>query len=49
MNIRKELEKFIDTRPFSDKQLCEMWKKWNKAIRPKDALEEKWVEVYFKY
>jgi len=22
MNIRKELEKFIDTRPFDDKQLC---------------------------
>ena len=32
MNIRKELEKFIDTRPFNDKQLCEMWKKWRKTI-----------------
>ena len=32
MNIRKELEKFIDTRPFDDKQLCEMWKKWDSRV-----------------
>lgn len=43
MNIRKELEKFIDTRPFSDKQLCEMWRKWKKTNTPKEALKEKWV------
>ena len=41
MNIRKDLEKIIDTRPFDDKQLCAMWKKWKSTIKLKDVAKEK--------
>lgn len=40
MNIRTELEKFIDTRPFNDKQLYEMWKKSERTIKSKDVVKE---------
>jgi hypothetical protein len=50
MNIRKELEKFIDTRPFNDKQLCEMWKKWRKTINnSKHVSKEKCCKYIFHY
>lgn len=43
MNIRKELEKILDTRPFNDEQLCEMWKKWKSSMTTQNARKEKWV------
>lgn len=42
MNIRLKLEKFIDTRPFDNKQLCEMWRKWENSIKQKYIVKETW-------
>ena len=47
MDIRQELEKFIDTRPFDDKQLCEMWKKWESSIKPNDIVKETWCKCMY--